>query len=77
MRWTAAARATWRAAPGKLLRMLGGDSGVSLIGVFLEWRLHEHPLNIAAAFHEAFLLLGGLTLVAIVVAWGMRPAAIR
>jgi predicted MFS family arabinose efflux permease len=58
-----------------LLRMLGGASGVSLIGVFLEWRLRTHGSEVATAFHEAFVLLGALSLLAIVVAWGMRPRA--
>jgi len=57
-----------------LLRMLGGASGVSLIGVFLEWRLRAHPGDGAFAFHQAFVLLGALTLVAIAVALGMRPS---
>jgi EmrB/QacA subfamily drug resistance transporter len=60
-----------------LLRMLGGATGVSLVGVFLEWRLHVHAGAAAVAFHQAFVLLGGLTLVAIAVAWGMRPAHAR
>jgi EmrB/QacA subfamily drug resistance transporter len=53
-----------------LLRMLGGASGVSMMGVFLAWRLHSTAP--ARAFHEAFVLLGALTAVAIAVAWGMR-----
>lgn len=58
-----------------LLRMLGGASGVSLIGVVLEWRLHAWPDQPARAFHEAFVLLGVLTALALAVAWRMRPAA--
>jgi len=60
-----------------LLRQLGGASGVGLIGVFLEWRLNLHGRDVAAAFHEAFVLLGALTLLAIAVAWGMRPPRAR
>lgn len=60
-----------------LLRQLGGAGGVGLIGVFLEWRLNVHGRDVAAAFHEAFVLLGALTLLAIAVAWGMRPARAR
>jgi hypothetical protein len=60
-----------------LLRMLGGASGVGLIGVFLEWRLNVQGRDAAAAFHEAFVLLGALTLLAIAVAWGMRPTRAR
>jgi EmrB/QacA subfamily drug resistance transporter len=58
-----------------LLRMLGGASGVGLIGVFLEWRLHAHPGDLARAFHEAFVLLGAISAMAIAAATGMRPAA--
>jgi EmrB/QacA subfamily drug resistance transporter len=57
-----------------LLRQLGGASGVSLTGVFLAWRLHAHADAPARAFHEAFVLLGALTTLAIVAAWGMRPS---
>jgi EmrB/QacA subfamily drug resistance transporter len=57
-----------------LLRQLGGASGVSLTGVFLAWRLHAHADAPARAFHEAFVLLGALTMLAIVAAWGMRPS---
>lgn len=56
-----------------LLRQLGGATGVSLVGVVLEWRLHVHASEPALAFHEAFVLLGGLTLLALVAARGMRP----
>jgi EmrB/QacA subfamily drug resistance transporter len=58
-----------------LLRMLGGASGVSLIGVVLQWRLNAWPGDPVRAFHEAFVLLGVLTGFALAVAWGMRPAA--
>jgi len=60
-----------------LLRQLGGATGVGLIGVFLEWRLKAHGSDAVAAFHEAFVLLGVLMLLAIAVAWGMRPAHAR
>jgi EmrB/QacA subfamily drug resistance transporter len=56
-----------------LLRQLGGATGVSLIGVFLAWRMQEHADRQVAAFHEAFVLLGALTGLAVVAAWGMRP----
>jgi len=55
-----------------LLRQLGGATGVSLIGVVLAWRLHVHADDPTSAFHEAFVLLGAITLLAIVAAWGMR-----
>jgi len=58
-----------------LLRQLGGATGVSLIGVFLAWRLEVagSPTSLRA-FHEAFLLLGLLTAVAAIAARGMRRA---
>ena len=58
-----------------LLRQLGGATGVSLIGVFLAWRLEVagSPTSLRA-FHEAFLLLGLLTTAAAVAARGMRHA---
>jgi hypothetical protein len=62
------------------LRQLGGAVGVSLAGIFLEWRLHAHaaPLNAApsaaelSAFHETFLLLALITALAVAAAWRMR-----
>ncbi|HQR21388.1 MAG TPA: DHA2 family efflux MFS transporter permease subunit [Burkholderiaceae bacterium] len=58
-----------------LVRQLGGAAGVSLIGVFLAWRLDVagSPTSIPA-FHQAFLLLGALTGLALVAAWGLRRA---
>jgi EmrB/QacA subfamily drug resistance transporter len=58
-----------------LLRQLGGASGVSLLGVFLAWRLRVHANEPLLAFHEAFVLLGALTTLAIAAAWGMRPSS--
>jgi predicted MFS family arabinose efflux permease len=58
-----------------LLRQLGGASGVGLIGVFLEWRLARHADAPVRAFHEAFVLIGLLIVLAIVAAWGMRRRA--
>ena len=55
-----------------LLRQLGGATGVGLIGVFLEWRLARHADAPVRGFHEAFVLLGVLIVLAIVAAWGMR-----
>ena len=69
------------------LRQLGGAVGVSLIGIFLEWRLRAHGVAAdagagsagqVAAFHESFVLLAALTLAACAAAWQMRaPAAAR
>ena len=63
------------------LRQLGGAVGVSLIGIFLEWRLHVHGAALAdtggggkvAAFHEAFALLAAITAAASLAAARMRP----
>jgi predicted MFS family arabinose efflux permease len=67
------------------LRQLGGAIGVSLIGIFLEWRLHAHGAGLTAgagdadgqvqAFHESFLLLAAITGLASIAALRMRPVA--
>jgi EmrB/QacA subfamily drug resistance transporter len=66
------------------LRQLGGAVGVSLIGIFLEWRLRVHGAGLAAqadaarqvpAFHESFLLVAFLTAAASLAAWRMRQPA--
>jgi EmrB/QacA subfamily drug resistance transporter len=56
------------------LRMLGGSAGVSLCGIFLQWRLaavseggSRHP-----AFAQTFVLLALLCAVAMVAAWQLR-----
>lgn len=69
------------------LRQLGGAVGVSLVGIFLEWRLQAPAAslrNVAtaataaaaatdpAAFHQTFALLAGVTTLAIAAAWRMR-----
>jgi EmrB/QacA subfamily drug resistance transporter len=69
------------------LRQLGGAVGISLAGIFLEWRLHVHGASLPAAagaaatarapsavvgFHETFFLLAVLTALAIAAAWRMR-----
>jgi EmrB/QacA subfamily drug resistance transporter len=69
------------------LRQLGGAIGVSMIGIFLEWRLHANGAGLAAgtgnaagqvrAFHESFLLLAVITGVASIAALRMRPAPAR
>ncbi|MDB5998710.1 MAG: transporter [Rhizobacter sp.] len=63
------------------LRQLGGAIGVSLVGIFLQWRLqaHEGDASLPAeatslsAFHETFVLIGVLTALPIIAAWRMRP----
>jgi EmrB/QacA subfamily drug resistance transporter len=54
-----------------LLRQLGGAAGVSLSGVVVAWRLRVHG-DAVVAFHEAFVLLGALTALAMVAASRIR-----
>jgi predicted MFS family arabinose efflux permease len=61
------------------LRQLGGAVGVSLAGIFLEWRRHAGGPGAGelAAFHQTFLLLAFITAIAVAAAWRMRePAAV-
>jgi EmrB/QacA subfamily drug resistance transporter len=64
------------------LRMLGGAAGVSLCGIFLEWRLAAHgaPLDASpttpariAAFDETFLMLAGICALAVLAALRLKP----
>lgn len=64
------------------LRMLGGAAGVSLCGIFLEWRLAVHgaPLDSSpstpgrvAAFDETFLLLAAICALALLAAVRLKP----
>ncbi|MEO8151662.1 MAG: DHA2 family efflux MFS transporter permease subunit [Rhizobacter sp.] len=55
------------------LRQLGGAVGVSMAGIVLEWRLQVHADAPLRAFHETFLLLGGICALAIVAGWRMQP----
>jgi hypothetical protein len=66
------------------LRQLGGAVGVSMAGIFLEWRLLAHGARLQAAapspaeltaFHETFALLALVTALAVAAAWRMRAAA--
>jgi EmrB/QacA subfamily drug resistance transporter len=63
------------------VRMLGGATGVSLCGIFLEWRIAAHGDSLAnpvtsaarvAAFEESFWLLAALCALAVVAAWRLR-----
>ena len=57
------------------MRQLGGAVGVSLVGIVLEWRLQAQPATPLRAFHETFLLIGGVTALAVLAAWRMKPPA--
>ncbi len=67
------------------LRHLGGAVGVSATGIFVDWRLQAHgisrtvfggdPAGILKAFQECFLFLAAVTLLSVLVAWFMKPAA--
>lgn len=71
------------------MRQLGGAVGVSLAGIFLESRIGTHGPRVPAAvegaaagapsalagFHETFVLLAVLTMLAIAAAWRMRAPA--
>ncbi len=63
------------------VRMLGGAIGVSLCGIFLEWRLAVHGDSLTnaatspqrmAAFHETFLMLAVLCSLAMIAALQLR-----
>ena len=66
------------------LRQLGGAVGVSLAGIFLEWRMQATATGLAAtvpggrelpAFHETFALLALVTALALAAALRMREPA--
>jgi EmrB/QacA subfamily drug resistance transporter len=62
------------------LRMLGGAAGVSLCAIVLEWRLAAHGATLAgptsaarlSAFHESFLMLAAVCVVAMLLAWQLK-----
>lgn len=58
------------------LRQLGGATGVSLVGIFLEWRLRAAAANGAppvAGFEQTFWLVAAMTALATLAALRMRP----
>jgi EmrB/QacA subfamily drug resistance transporter len=64
------------------LRMLGGAAGVSLCGIFLEWRLAAHGQALdststapdrLAAFNETFILLAVICGLALIAALKLKP----
>ena len=58
------------------VRMLGGSAGVSLCGIFLEWRLTADASAAGRhlAFAETFVLLAILCALALIAAWQLRAA---
>ena len=57
-------------------RQLGGAIGVSVTGIFLEWRLAAHAgdgRGSTAAFDETFLVLAAVCALAMFASWRMRP----
>jgi MFS transporter, DHA2 family, multidrug resistance protein len=62
------------------IRQLGGALGVNVLATFLEWRTQVHapgaihaPLPArVAAFHESFVLVGAIFVLAVVPGWLMR-----
>jgi EmrB/QacA subfamily drug resistance transporter len=63
------------------LRMLGGAAGVSLCGIFLEWRIAAHGDSLAnattsaarlAAFDESFFFLAAVCALAVLASWQLR-----
>ncbi|MBC7603821.1 MAG: MFS transporter, partial [Ramlibacter sp.] len=66
------------------VRMLGGATGVSVCGIFLEWRIAAHGDSLAnaqtsaarlAAFNESFWMLAILCALAMLAAWRLRERA--
>ncbi len=57
-----------------LLRQLGGAVGVSVVGIFLEWRLRVHgdaPGAALLGFRDTFWLVAGIVALAVWAAWRM------
>ena len=56
-------------------RQLGGATGVSVVGVFLEWRLRTHAASgepALSGFADTFWLVAALSAMATLAAWRMR-----
>jgi EmrB/QacA subfamily drug resistance transporter len=74
MRGLAPAELAQGASAVSLLRQLGGAVGVSVVGIFLEWRLHVHGTAPGAAllgFRDTFWLVAAFVLLAVAAAWRM------
>ena len=57
-----------------LLRQLGGAVGVSVVGIFLEWRLRVHgdtPEAALLGFRDTFWLVAAIVALAVGAAWRM------
>ena len=68
------------------LRMLGGAAGVSLCGIFLEWRLTAHGDSLTnaatsaarlAAFDESFFFLAAVCALAMLASWQLKQRGPR
>ena len=58
-----------------LLRQLGGAVGVSVVGIFLEWRLRLHgdaPGAALLGFRDTFWLIAAITALSVIAAWRMH-----
>lgn len=63
------------------VRQLGGAVGVNAVGILLEWRMQSTQVvaggaTTLRAFHEVFVLMAVVTVVAAWLAWRMRPARV-
>ncbi len=57
------------------LRQLGGATGISLVGIFLEWRLRTHAAlaeSAVAGFSDTFWLVAAFSALATLAAWRMK-----
>jgi hypothetical protein len=74
MRGLAPSEVPQGASAVSLLRQLGGAVGVSVVGIFLEWRLRVHGTAPEAAllgFRDTFWLVAAFVLLAVAAAWRM------
>jgi predicted MFS family arabinose efflux permease len=74
MRGLVPAQVPQGASAVSLLRQLGGAVGVSVVGIFLEWRLRVHgdaPGAALLGFRDTFWLVAVFVSLAVVAAWRM------
>ena len=77
MRGLAPAEVPQGASAVNLLRQLGGAVGVSVVGIFLEWRHHAYGASPDAslmAFRDTFWLVAAFVTPAVIAAWRMGGA---